>query len=154
MANPERYKVSSGDPLLVLAEITHSTLLEPIRIVQDDQDVIHGGNIFTALPFRITLPAREGGTLPTASLEVDNVSSVLGDFAEYIATSESAQLHLMQVFRSLPDVIEWEAFLTANTITIDPMVFKAQIGMDIMLDRPATMRRYDPHYFPGLFTTA
>lgn len=70
---------------LVLLEITHPTLSDPIRLVNDTvselglTDIVHGGQLYAAYPFDIILPGEDDEAPVSARLSVDNIDrSVVG----------------------------------------------------------------------------
>lgn len=155
----------SADPLVFLLEIAHPSLSAPIRVSSDMTEFIrlheetkepvygtrHKGNVYYALPFKITLPDQPQGSDPVrAGLTVDNVDR------EYVAAvrnmESAATFRVKTVFASAPDVVQQElpalriASATYSATTID-----AELGPDDYRAEPAPALNFYPALFPGLF---
>jgi hypothetical protein len=150
-AATELHATSSGDPPIVLAELTHSGLTTPVRVVNDTQSIVSNGATFIALAFAVVLPDEQEGTLPRAQLAIDNVGRELMQWLDTSNGGQGAQVRLMQVRRSAPDTIEYEITLDLASLRATSKVVSAELGFESFLDRPAVLTRYDPAAAPGLF---
>jgi len=142
---------TSGEAPRVLLEITHPGLAQPVRVVNDTQDLTSGGHLFVGLGFRITLPDDQEGRLPSAQLAVDNVGRELVQWLEVSNGGAGAQCRLMQVMRSAPDTIEWEITMELSHIVVTTPEVSGTLGFEDLLNRPGCAMRYDPTTAPGLF---
>lgn len=137
---------------LVFMVVTHSALGAPIRIVNDNQDWVSGGNTYTAFPFEVIPPNQGGGQIPSATVRIDNTGRDLMGFLESAEGGRGAKVRFFVTARSTPDVIEQDFnhfdLLSTNT-TNSAVEFK--IGWESPLSRPASLRRFDPATAPGLF---
>jgi len=141
---------ASEAPLLLL-EITHPDLPAPIRVVNDNQDLTHNGDLFTALAFEATLPDEPEEGMPRAQLSVDNVGKEMVGWLEASGGGQGAQVRMMQVLRSAPDVVEWEVTLDLNNISIDMLRVRGTLTFEDLLNRPAVALTYRPDVAPGLY---
>lgn len=137
-------------PLLLL-EITHPQLGSPVRVVNDNQDLLSNGLLFVAMAFRVTPPDDLEQGLPRASLAVDNIGRELTQWIEGSAGGADAQVRMMQVLRSDPDTIEWEVTLTMKNLEMDMLEVRGELGFEDILNRPAVPLIYRPDVAPGLF---
>ena len=70
-------KLNADEATLVLLEINHSSLSEPIRFVHDSVDLISNGHNYIAMPFKIVRQSDVQGELPKVQLIVNNVGRTL-----------------------------------------------------------------------------
>lgn len=143
--------VSADQPFLVLLEITHADLAQPIRVVDDVQNVTSNGNEFIALPFRVTLPDDISGQIPQATLEVDNVGRELTTWLEISRGGQNAKCRVMQILRSDPDVIELDITLDLTQMVINNQTVQAKIGFVNVLGQTSTLTTFTPTTAPGLW---
>ncbi len=138
---------------IILLEINHPTFAVPIRVVNDNLDVESNSNLFVALAFDFVLPDDVAGQAPRAQLAMDNVGNDLVQPLEASRGGEGATARVMQILRSNPNVIEWEATLDLKNVHFPPSSMKvlAELGYEDILNRPAVVLRHDPFTTPGLF---
>ena len=142
---------SAPEAPIILLEITHSGLTEPVRVVNDTQNITSNGHEYIACAFRCTLPDDLENQLPKATLSVDNVGKELMYWVETSAGGYGAQAHFMQVMRSRPDLVEWEITLALSNVKATVQEVSADLGYDNIFSRPAITMRYDPFSAPGIF---
>lgn len=140
-----------GELPLVLIEITHSGLPEPVRVVGDTADITSNGHLYIAAPFRIVMPDDQEGQVPKARLAIDNVGSAIMDWVETSSGASGAQVRMMQVMRGTPDEIEFEITMDLTNIEATPLEVSGQLGFDDVLNTPAVQVKYRPDNTPGLF---
>lgn len=147
----DRTGASSGQEPLYLLEITHPQLAVPVRVVNDNQDLVSNGNTFTAMAFRISLPDDVAQQMPRAQLAIDNIGRELTQWLEASNGGQGAQVRVMQVMRDTPNVIE--ADYTLDLLNVKQTVFEvtADLGYEDTLGRPALVATYRPENTPGLF---
>lgn len=143
--------VSATESPLILLEISHVGLTEPIRVVNDSDNLESNGHLFVAAPFRCTLPDDYENQIPKARLSIDNVGRDLMYWIESSAGGKGATVRFMQVMRSRPDHIEWEITMNLNNVTATMAEVSGELGFDDFFSRAACRRRYDPYTAPGLF---
>jgi len=142
--------VSSEAPLILL-EINHPTLAEPVRIVNDVQDVISQGNNYIACPFRVALPDDQDQQYPQARLQIDNVGRELTYWLEQSRGGDGATCRLVQVLRDYPD--DWEAdyLLNLTGLSVDQLTVSGTLSFTNPMDLPAVGMQYRPETVPELF---
>lgn len=136
---------------LMLLEINHADLIDPIRVVNDTDDITSNGELFTAVSFRTTLPDDLDQGNPRAGLAVENVGRELTQWLELSGGGQGATVRMMQVLRSDPDVIEWEVTLDLNAVRQTMPEVTGQLGFDDLLNLPGIALTYRPDVAPGLF---
>ena len=144
-------EVSAAEQPLVLLEISHADLPQPVRVVGDTQDLVSGANTYVAMAFRLVLPDEVRGQQPRARLAVDNVGRELMEWIESSAGGRGAQVRIMMVLRSAPNNIEWEITLELSNISVTPQEVSGELGFPRLLDVPAVQVRADPQTMPGIF---
>lgn len=142
---------TSGEAPVILLEITHPDLSAPIRVAQDNADIVCQGNVFAAFAFEIDLPDDQDKQTPRARLAMDNVGRELTQWIEASNGGEGAQVRVMQVMRSDPDVVEWEATLDLSNVEMDVRRVTGELGFEDLLNKPGVLLRYDPQTAPGIF---
>jgi len=150
-AKKEMNAVNSNDILLLLLEINHSSLPQPIRVVNDNQDVTHLANVYTALAFSVTLPDEQETGLPRAQISIDNIGRELTQWLDISGGGQGATARFMHVLRSAPDIVEWESTLELFNVVQAATVITGTLGYLDVLNLPAVALTYTPQRFPGLF---
>lgn len=136
---------------LYLLEITHSSMAAPARIVGDTQNITCNGNIFTAIQFDVTMPDDFESQAPKATLSISNAGKELIEPVETSGGLKGAKARLMQVMRSSPDVIEWEATMDFSSISINWQSVSGQLGFENLFSRQSIQMTYRPDTAPGVF---
>lgn len=149
----EKLNAVQGDERpLVLLEIDHSGLTQPIRVVNDYDDVTSNGNVYTGLPFIINLPSQEEDGLPRASLEIDNIGKEMMQWLETSNGGAGATAKVSLILRSNPDTVELGPYdLDLMNVKATQFTVSGQLGYEDILNKPAFQITYRPHNFPGLF---
>jgi hypothetical protein len=143
--------VSAPEAPLILMEISHADLAAPVRVVNDTQNIVSNGDTFIAAPFRGVLPDDVEGQLARARIAIDNVGRDLMYWIEASSGGQGAEVRLMQVMRSRPDLIEWEVTLDLMNVRATMAEVSGELGYENVYMRPAVQLRYDPQTAPGLF---
>lgn len=137
-------------PVLLL-ELNHTGLTQPVRVINDTQDLTCNGNLYIACGFTCTLPDDVEGQLPRAKLSVDNIGRELMYWIESTHGAEGTTATFKQVMRSNPNLVEWQITMNLYNITATAAEVSAELGFENLLGRPAIHVRYDPSTAAGLF---
>lgn len=140
-----------GQSPLLLLEITHPDLAAPVRIVNDNQDLVSNGNTFLACAFRAALPDDISQGQPRATLAIDNVGSVLTQWIESSGGGEGAQVRMMQALRSDPDTLEIDITLGITDIKMNAVEVTGTLSYDDLLNMPGIAMQFRPENTPGLY---
>lgn len=140
----------------ILLKIEHA-LAEPLRLINDTQDLLSNGEKYIAVAFRTTWVDDVEGQLPKSTLQIDNTSNILSRLFEQTAGMRGMKVTMMEVLRSSPDFIERQIKLDVNTVSMNTEVVQLGLGFEDTLNKagiPATYRMPRDDYslgFPGLF---
>jgi len=143
--------VNGDDVSILLLEIAHEELAGPVRVCNNTEDVVSGGQNYVATAFQFSLPDDRDGQPPRATLTFGNVGRDLMQWIEQAGGGEGAALTVRQIRAGAPDVIEYEITVSLQSITATVSSITAELGYDALLDRPVMQLRYDPSVAPGIF---
>lgn len=143
--------VSSEESPLILVEISHPALTAPVRVINDTQDLTSNGNLFIACPFRFSMPDDFEGQIPKAKIAVDNIGRDLMYWIETSGGGEGSTIHIMQIMRSRPDLIEWDQTFSMFNVVANMQEISAELGFKNLFSTSAIKRHYRPDNSPGLF---
>lgn len=77
LATIAKNSLSASYPFLIFFTIEHADI-DTIRLVQNNEDVIYNGNLFTAFPVELdTIANDDGKTLPSVTLKVSNIHQII-----------------------------------------------------------------------------
>jgi hypothetical protein len=145
----ELYGQESGIPFLMLLTLTHVSF-GTIRLVNNIVDVTSRGNVYTAFPIKVSLPADDGETTREVSLEIDNTSIEFIDEFRSVTTPIDALVEM--ILSSIPDTVQISlADLKIKNITYNKNRISAKLYLDDFLNTDFSSERYNPGQFPGIF---
>lgn len=148
----ELFAQDSGQPILSLLTITHDTLPEPLRLVNDRQALVFAGQTYQPFSFELTLPADTEDEIPHVQVTMDNVGRELVRLFRSVLDPVAFQLDIVRVagdgaHREMGplDFSMLGSQINASTVT-------AQLGYVIdVLNMPATQDIMNHSVAPGLF---
>jgi hypothetical protein len=143
-------QINPSDRELYLLEINHTTLLQPIRLVSDNQDVVSNSNNYLACAFSITIPDDGNGRVPTAQLEIDNTSRMLSVWIEKLMGGYGLTATIKIVKANNPNLVEYQITLDFNNISVTSKKITGTLGFEDTLNKPAISYNYRPEFFKGL----
>jgi len=144
-------EVSVEESPLILLEIDHPELTQPVRVVNDMTDVTSNGDIYIAFPFRCVLPDDFENQLPKARLSIDNVSRDLMFWIETTGGGQGSTATFKQIMRSNPNLIEWQIQMSLFNVTVNMQEISAELGFENLFGKPAVTFKYRPENSPGLW---
>jgi len=140
---------AESDLPLVLIEIDHADLTQPIRVVNDREDVISNGVTYTAFPFGISLPDDLEDAPPRARLQISNVSQEIGQAVRTISTAASVTIKVIR--RDTPDIVEMDfPGLRLVNIRMDALSVEGDLEFEDLTREPFPAHIFSPAEFPGL----
>lgn len=142
---------SAPEAPLILLEINHAALAQPVRVVNDTQDLTSNGNLYIAMPFRCELPDDFEGQAPRARLAVDNVGRELMYWIETSGGGQGSQVTFRQVMRSRPDLIEWSITMSLYNVVATFSEVSGDLGFENLFGLPSIALTYRPDSAPGIF---
>ncbi len=146
----ELLKQNTDEVFLFLIEIYHSSLSEPIRVVNDGVNHTSNGNEYIGLPYELTLPEESADSVPIASLKIDNVDRQIGKTIR--SMSGRATVNIKMVLASDPDSVETEWLgLGLEQINYDALQITGElVGPNFLIEQfPGDS--FTPDKFPALF---
>lgn len=144
-------KLNADEMLLVLLEITHPYLSIPLRVVNDNQDIVSNGNNFLAMPFGLKRQDDIQGELPKVDLSISNVGRTITKWIDSSGGGRDAQISIILVRRSSPDLIEERLTLGIEKVSITTEVINFTLIVQNNLVKRAMKYTYDTKRTPGLF---
>ena len=146
------YAQESNDPFLVLVTLSHPSFASPIRLVRNSENITSRGNVYSAYPFSITLPADDGERIKEVNIEFDNVSLLLVDEFRSITGDESIAVKVELILASIPNDVQYGIEeLRVNSIQYDRNRIRASLRLDDFLNTEMPGERYTPTNFRGLY---
>lgn len=143
--------ISKPEAPVLLLEITHADLASPVRVVNDNQDIVSNAETFIGLAFRALLPDDLSQGSPRATLAIDNVGRDLTQWIESSAGGEGSTVRMMQVMRTAPDVIEWEVTMELTDVSMTENEVRGNLQFKNLINTPGITVFYRPENSPGLF---
>ncbi len=143
------YAPNTGDLPLCLLTLDHDDWAQPVRLVNDRQDLVSNGDTYTARAFSVQLPADKDGP-PRAVLVVDNVDRALVAAMRTITTPPTVSIGL--VLRSAPNTIErtWPN-LRIRSAQIHATALEVELGPNAVFDEGYPGLDFTPLAFPAGF---
>jgi hypothetical protein len=143
----------TGEVLLALIIITDESIVDgPLRLVQDLQPLTSNGNVYTAFPFEVRLPADRDAGPAKVLLTIDNIDRSIAVALRSIPPSSPPTVTIDLVIASQPDTIELSMpDLTLRTITGDALQIEGELRMDEEDLTEFPEGSFTPQVTPGLF---
>lgn len=142
---------SSGDALLTLVTISHSTLVTPIRCVLNEEDIDSRTHTFRAYPFEFVPPelTREG--MRPGHLRIGNIDGVIVQTLRAVAGGgEEPVVTFEFIYASAPDTVErvWPLLILQNARYDD--VVEGDVTLPDLTTEPFPGWSFIPRNNPGL----
>ena len=130
--------------------IDHYDLTEPIRVVNNTENIVSRGMTFIACPFDVKLPNSTDEAPPTAQLRIDNVSKEVGIALREITDSVSVKLEVVGASDSCWVEADFSGFTLTNVV-VNITSITGTLGLDNLRVEPFPANSFTPGLFPGLF---
>jgi len=144
------FSEDTGEAILALVTISHSSLSEPIRVTSDGVQTVSNGNTFEPFPFEFTFPDQTDEGEITAKLRIDNVDRQI---TKAVRNAQSWPLVTTQIVRgSDPDTIEAEFpdFRLSN-VSYNKHTVEGTLTLESLTSQPMGQHSFSPQYFYNLF---
>jgi hypothetical protein len=134
---------------LVLLTISHADIPEPIRVVNNNENVTSRGHEFIAFPFDISLPGEDPDMPSKARLRIDNLDRRVVNTIRAITSPPNVTLEV--ILASDPNTVEisFEG-LTMREVEYDVQAVTGDLVYESIYTEPVTSTM-TPSRFPGLF---
>lgn len=140
----------TDEVFLLLLTLDHEDIAEPIRVVNNMEDVISRGDTYIAYPFEIALPDEDPESVARVTLRIDNVDREIVKSLRAIASPLSVALEV--VMASSPDLVEAGPFnMTLVSAEYDALTVTGELAFEDVLNEPFPGHAYVPSDYPGLF---
>jgi hypothetical protein len=149
LAKQAIYAQETGEVFLLLLTISGSGLTT-IRVVNNTQDVVSGGNTYLGFPFDITLADEDELRPPRMRLRIDNVDRQIVQALRSLTVTPTIQLDV--VLASQPNTIEasFPGF-TLRDASYDALVVEGDLLLEDVLNEPFPQHAFTPQHFPAVF---
>lgn len=144
-------EVNSPETPLILLEINHEDLEQPVLVVNDTVDVTSNGSLYVGFPFQCVLPDDFESQLPKARLSITNIGRELMYWIETTSGGQGSTCTFKQILRSNPNVIEWQITMNLYNVQVTMNDISAELGFENLFSKPAISRQYRPSNSSGLF---
>ena len=140
----------SGDPFLMLVTLDHADFDNPYYLVNNSENITSRGQVYTAFPMSIVLPADDNESNREVTIIFDNTGLDLVSDFRLVTSPISVTLEL--ILASLPDVVEISfGDLKIQNISYNKSQISAKLYLDDFLNTEMPSEKYDPTSFPGIF---
>lgn len=140
----------TGEVFLMLLTFNHETFSQPIRLVNNLEDIISRDNNYVAFPFDLAMPPDDGDSLPVVQITAQNATLELIDELRSIQSQMSVRIEL--ILASSPDYVEaLIEDMRVASIQYDKQAIQMTCTVDDLLNTSFPKERYLPSSFPGLF---
>ncbi|WP_196602167.1 DUF1833 family protein [Pectinatus frisingensis] len=78
----EKNKLANDMPFLLLVQVEHNSLTEPIRLARNTEDVSWNGQAWYKFPIEIDSITQDGKEVPSLNLKVSNISGVIQTYMQ------------------------------------------------------------------------
>jgi hypothetical protein len=142
-------RAETSTVFLTLLEIDHSSLTTPIRVVNNNENIISNGDTYYASAFMFTPPSQNDGDITPAKLDIDNVDRTI---VEAVRTIDSpATITASMVLSSDLDYVEWGPIeMSLIQVTYNKEGVSGSIGFLQYLQYNVSSVVMDNSKFPGL----
>ena len=134
----------------IILELDHADLSSPIRVVNNDVDIVSNGDTYSAFPFQVTLPDEREDRPPTVRLVIGNVD--LQIVTALLSITSAPTVDLSVVTSNDYDTLEVGPLsFNLKDVSYDSIVVEGNLVFEPILDEPFPANRFIPSSFPGLF---
>jgi hypothetical protein len=139
----------TDEAFILLMEIDHPTLTQPIRVARNFENIVSNGETFVGGWFKCGLPS-DNDRNDAVEIEVDNVDRAIVDALR--AADTAPTVNLMIVMASSPDTIEFGPVeMTMRDGTYDALKVRGSIIFEELFAEPFPGGSFTPASHPGLF---
>lgn len=135
---------------LVLLEITGPGIVTPIRVVNDMQNVTHGGDLYLAAAFIISLPTEQEEIAQQVRLRIDNVDQSIVEGVRLLTGPPTVTMTV--VLAATPDTIEAGPFtFTLRNAEYNAFEVVGTLAYEDILSESYPEDAFTPALFPGMY---
>ncbi|QQS08663.1 MAG: DUF1833 family protein [Phycisphaerales bacterium] len=151
MARRAIYAQETGEVFLFLLTLSHPQLLQPIRVVNNNEDVTSDGFVYQRFPFDVHMPPENEDAPPKVNLRVAGADRTLVQAVRSLS-GEAMTAELSVVLASSPDTIEAGPLeFKLRDVTYEAAIVEGSLQFEDFLSEPYPADKLTPDKFPGLF---
>lgn len=140
---------NESDLPLILLTITHASLAEDIRVVNNKVAITSNGLEYIAFPLQIQLPDAKEDSQPTSKLTISNVSREIGQAIRLISTPPSVSIKVVR--QETPDVVEAEFVgMLLSNVKYNMMTVTADLVFEDLTREAYPFMKFSPSIFKGI----
>ena len=140
---------NESDLPLVLLTISHPSLAEDIRVVNNLVAITSNALEYIAFPFDIQLPDSKEDSQPSAKLTISNVSREIGQAIRLISTPPSVKIAVVR--QDTPDIVEAQFVgMRLNNVKYDMMMVSADLEFEDLTREEYPSLKFSPSIFRGI----
>ena len=143
-------ELSSDAAFLVLLTIDEEQLDEPIRVVNNTENIESRGDTYYAFPFGVKMPTTGGESLPTIRLTIDGVDQSI---IQAIQLAKGRPEVTMEIIESTaPDDVEVGPMIfSLESVEAGAISVSGELTFEDAVNATYPAHRFDPATAPGLF---
>jgi hypothetical protein len=140
---------ATGEVWLPLVTISHPTLSEPIRVVNNNENITSLGRLFVAWDYELVLPGDDPENPTTARLDIGNIDPVIIKSLREIDSPPEVTIEI--ILATDPDLVEIEfTGLKLRNAPYDPGRIRGELAFEEITSEPVATT-LTPAMFPGMF---
>ena len=138
-----------SDLPLILLEIDHDDLAQPIRVVNNKVSITSNGDEYTGFPFDVFLPDSSEDAPPRAKLRINNVSREIAQAIRSISTAPTVTIKVIR--QTTPDIIEAEfTGMKLRRVPFDALSVDGTLEFEDLSYEPFPAYTFNPANYPGI----
>ncbi|MCK4412237.1 MAG: DUF1833 family protein [Candidatus Eisenbacteria sp.] len=146
---------STDKVFLTLLEIDHDDMAEPLRLVDNTEDINSDGETYRVWPFHVALAPEQEGLPVSVRLTIDNIDRTVIQALREISSAPDAPTVNVSIVTSedwdSPEIGPVEFLL--SSIRYDAFAIEGTLTFQHTLDDAVPAHSMDPRNFPGLHDT-
>ncbi len=149
-ARQAMYAPGTSEVFLMLLQVDHEDLAQPIRVVDNTEAVTHGGNVYLPYPFELLLPD-DSEQIKEVRLTIDNTDRMLMTAIRTI-DQDKPTVTFKVILASSPDTVEAGPFeCVLSSVTYSLKTITASLIYEDRLQVKVPALEFTAKDFPGLF---
>ncbi len=144
----------TDEVISLLLTLTHPSFVAPIRVTDNGEDLVAGGQTYQQFPFQIDNIPGDSENLPSVRLSIDGIDRrIIQAIRE--TDGEAISVELSVVLASTPDVIESGPYVfKLRNVTFDASTVQGELRYEDIMSEPFPADSFSPSRFPGCFGLA
>lgn len=140
---------NTGEVWLTLLTISHSSLTQPIRVVNNNENITSNGELYVAWEFSLGLPGEDPENPSATRLTIGNIDPRIIKSLRAMATPPTVDIQV--ILASDPDLVELEfGGLVMRNATYDATQITGDLVFEEIMSEPVATT-LTPVSFPGMF---